>query len=106
MAHDISSELRSRSDRQRRALNLGLGGKLISLSLSKAFNYATVGADKKPSSYGTGTVNIRVRHPVPSDTMSAYFDILFPAAQFQKANQVASEGHVVNLDICNLGELL
>ncbi|EKX37962.1 hypothetical protein GUITHDRAFT_165350 [Guillardia theta CCMP2712] len=71
-----------------------LGGKLISLQLNKAFNSATMtiaGTTVSLANYSTGTVQLRV-NPVPGDKASAYFDIIFPSAYFQTANQVAFYG--------------
>ncbi|EKX42135.1 hypothetical protein GUITHDRAFT_111983 [Guillardia theta CCMP2712] len=69
-----------------------LGGKLISLVLSKGFNYATAaGNPVSLSKYGSDTVNIRA-NAVTGDAMSVYFDILFPKKYFQTAGQTVLYG--------------
>ena len=74
-------------------ISFTLGGKLISLVLSKGFNYATAGSGNPVSlsKYGSDTVNIRA-NPVTGDAMSVYFDIHFPKKYFQTAGQTVLYG--------------
>eukprot|EP00960_Hanusia_phi_P042048 755281-Hanusia_phi.AAC.1 len=72
-----------------------LGGKLVSMSLNKNFNSATVGTDSKLSNFSTSNVNIRA-NAISGDAMAAYLDILFPAAYFQIADQVVLYGTAGN----------
>ncbi|EKX32075.1 hypothetical protein GUITHDRAFT_121751 [Guillardia theta CCMP2712] len=89
-----SKKLSEMSNVEVNDITFTLGGKMISLELSKAFNAATfsvAGTTVSLSNHTTGTVQIRVS-AVPGDAMSAYLDVIFPAAYLQTANQIVFYG--------------
>ncbi|EKX40526.1 hypothetical protein GUITHDRAFT_142637 [Guillardia theta CCMP2712] len=86
-----SKKLSEMSNVEVNDISFSLGGKLISLVLSKGFNYATMGSGDALSNYGSDVVNIRA-NPVTGDAMSVYFDILFPKQYFQTAGQTVLYG--------------